>query len=203
MYKPRFLITIILLVLYNFFFWSEKFGINLFIFFALGVIALFIMNEDNIRNRNVIVSLFAVFYSSAMVVVNNSGYAKFASFVCFMIFTGYIHQPALKTVYNAALTAFSSFVIFPYNIYSELRFASTKFRAIKVIFKFARLALIPVIFFVIFYAIYAYSNPVFNSYSVAFWDSIGKYLYEIFLNYPLLRFFYLLLGLNAHYGIYV
>ncbi len=47
----------------------------------------------------------------------------------------------------------------------------------------------------IFYAIYAYSNPVFNSYSVTFWDSIGKYLYDIFINYPILRFFYILLGL--------
>ncbi|MEO8512501.1 MAG: DUF4173 domain-containing protein [Ignavibacteria bacterium] len=195
MYKPRFLITIALLVLYNFFFWSEKLGLNIFIFFTLGIIVLLVMNEENIKNKNVIISLFGVLFSTAMVVVNNSGYSKFASFVCFMIFTGFIHQPVLKTAYNAVLTTVSSFVIFPYNIYSELKFAATKFKAVKIIFKFARLALIPVIFFVIFYSIYAYSNPVFNSYSVTFWDSIGKYLYDVFLHYPLLRFFYLLLGL--------
>ncbi len=195
MYKPRFLITIILLVLYNFFFWSEKLGANIFIFFSLGIVAMLFMNEENIKNKNVIVSMLAVLYSVAMVVFVNSGYSKFASFVCFMIFTGFIHQPQLKTVYNAMLTTVSSFVIFPYNVYSELRFAASKFRAIKVIFKFVRLALIPIMFFVIFYAIYAYSNPVFNSYSVNFWDSIGKYLYDIFLHYPVLRFFYLLLGL--------
>ncbi len=195
MYKPRFLITIILLVFYNLFFWSEKFGLNLLIFFTLGIIALVLLNENNIKSKNVIASLFAVLFSSTMVVVNNSGYAKFSSFVCFIIFTGFIHQPALKTVYNAALTTISSFVIFPYNIYSELRIAATKFRTIKVIFKFMRLAIIPLVFFVIFYAIYAYSNPVFNSYSVSFWDSIGKYLYDVFLNYPLLRFIYILLGL--------
>jgi len=195
MHKPRFLITIALLVIYNFFFWSEKLGANLFIFFSLGIIAMLFMNEENIKNKNVIVSMLAALYSSAMVVFVNSGYAKFAAFVCFMIFAGYIHQPQLQTVYNAVLTTFSSFVIFPYNVYIELKYFASKFRAFKLVLKFAKLAFIPVIFFVIFYAIYAYSNPVFNSYSVTFWDSIGKYLYDIFINYPILRFFYILLGL--------
>ena len=195
MHKPRFLITIALLVIYNFFFWSEKLGANLFIFFTLGIIAMLFMNEENIKNKNVIVSMLISLYASAMVVFVNSGYAKFAAFVCFMIFTGYIHQPQLQTVYNAVLTTFSSFLIFPYNIYIELKYFASKFRAFKLVLKFAKLAFIPVIFFVIFYAIYAYSNPVFNSYSVTFWDSIGKYLYDIFINYPILRFFYILLGL--------
>ena len=176
MHKPRFLITIALLVIYNFFFWSEKLGANLFIFFSLGIVALLFMNDENIKNKNVLVSMLAALYSSAMVVFVNSGYAKFASFVCFMIFTGYIHQPQLQTVYNAVLTTVSSFVIFPYNVYIELKYFASKFRAINLVLKFAKLAFIPVIFFVIFYAIYAYSNPVFNSYSVTFWDSIGKYL---------------------------
>ncbi len=195
MHKPRFLITISLLVIYNFFFWSEKLGMNLFIFFTMGIIAALFMNEENIRNKNVIVSMLASLYASAMVLFINSGYAKFASFVCFMIFTGFVHQPQLKTVYNALLTTVSSFVIFPYNIYTELKYFASKFRAFKILLKVMRLAIIPLVFFVIFYAIYAYSNPVFNSYSVTFWDSVGRYLYDIFINYPLLRFFYILLGL--------
>lgn len=194
MHKPRFIITIALLVIYNFFFWSEKLGLNIFIFFSLGIVAQLFMNEENIKNKNVIVSMLAALYASAMVLFINSGYAKFAAFVCFMIFTGYIHQPQLQTVYSAVLTTVSSFVIFPYNIYTEIRYFASKFRAFKLALKFVKLAFIPLIFFVIFYSIYAYSNPVFNSYSVTFWDSIGNYLYDIFINYPILRFFYILLG---------
>lgn len=187
--------TTILLVIFNFLFWGEKLGVNLFIFFILGMISMMMLNEDNIKNKNVIISLLALLYSLAMVIVNNSFYSKFSSIICFMMFTGYIHQPALKTAYNAVFTTVADFVIFPYNVYSELKYSSTKFKPVRTIFKFSRLAFIPVIFFVIFYAIYAYSNPVFNSYSVSFWDTIGKYLYDIFINYPLLRFFYLLFGL--------
>jgi len=195
MHKPRFLITIFLLILYNFFFWSEKLGVNLFIFFTLGAIAMIFLNEDNVKSRNVIASLLAVFYSSAMVITVNTGYAKFAAFISFMVFTGYIHQPKLQTVYASIMTTVSSAVIFPFNIYTELKYSASKFRAVKIVLKFARIALIPLVFFAIFYAIYAYSNPVFNDYSNTFWDNIGKYLYEIFINYPLLRFFYLLLGI--------
>ncbi len=195
MIKPRFLMTIILLVVFNFSFWGEKLGINLFLFFFLGIISMMMLNEDNIKNKNVIVSLFALLFSLAMVIVNNSFYSKFSSIICFMIFTGFIHQPALKTAYNAVFTTVADFMIFPYNVYSELKYSSTKFKPVRIILKFTKLAFIPVIFFVIFYAIYAYANPVFNSYSVSFWDSIGKYLYDIFINYPLLRFFYLLFGL--------
>lgn len=187
--------TTILLVIFNFLFWGEKLGVNLFIFFILGMISMMMLNEDNIKNKNVIISLLALLYSLAMVIVNNSFYSKFSSIICFMMFTGYIHQPALKTAYNAVFTTVADFVIFPYNVYSELKYSSTKFKPVRTILKFSRLAFIPVIFFVIFYAIYAYSNPVFNSYSVSFWDTIGKYLYDIFINYPLLRFFYLLFGL--------
>lgn len=195
MIKPRILMTIILLVVFNFLFWGEKLGVNLFIFFFLGIISMIMLNEDNIKNKNVITSLFALLFSLGMVIVNNSFYSKFSSVICFMMFTGFIHQPALKTTYSAVFTAVADFVIFPYNVYSELKYSATKFKPVRVFLKFSRLALIPVIFFVIFYAIYAYSNPVFNSYSVSFWDTIGKYLYDIFINYPLLRFFYLLFGL--------
>lgn len=187
--------TTILLVIFNFLFWGEKLGVNLFIFFILGMISIMMLNEDNIKNKNVIISLLALLYSLAMVIVNNSFYSKFSSVICFMMFTGFIHQPALKTAYNAVFTTVADFVIFPNNVYSELKYSSTKFKPVRTIFKFSRLAFIPVIFFVIFYAIYAYSNPVFNSYSVSFWDTVGKYLYDIFINYPLLRFFYLLFGL--------
>ena len=187
--------TIVLLVVFNFLFWGEKLGVNLFIFFFLGIISMIMLNEDNIKNKNVITSLFALLFSLGMVIVNNSFYSKFSSVICFMMFTGFIHQHTLKTAYSAVFTAVADFVIFPYNVYSELKYSATKFKPVRVFLKFSRLALIPVVFFVIFYAIYAYSNPVFNSYSVSFWDTIGKYLYDIFINYPLLRFLYLLFGL--------
>lgn len=190
-----YLLLIILLAVFNFFFWGEKLGLNLLIFLSASAIAVLVLNGDNLKSKNVLLSLLAVMYAAAMVVVNNSGYSKFAAISLFMVFTGFAHQKTLRTVFDALLTAVSSFLIFPYHIYAELKDSAGKYKPVKSVLKISRLVFIPLIFFVIFYSIYAYSNPVFNSYSVSFWDSIGSFLNEIFKDYPVLRFFYILLGL--------
>ncbi|MCI0448553.1 MAG: DUF4173 domain-containing protein [Chlorobi bacterium] len=190
-----YLFLLILLAIYNFFFWREKLGINLLIFLFLSSFAVLILNEENLKSRNVIVSLLAFLYASAMVLVINSDFSKFASMTVFAVFVGFAHQKELKTVFNAFFTTASSVIIFPYNIIEELKQSSGKYKPVRVILRFTKLALIPVIFFTVFYSIYAYSNPVFNSYSVTFWDTIGEYVYEVFKDYPPLRFMFLFLGL--------
>lgn len=190
-----YLFLLVLLTVYNFFFWGEKLGVNLLIFFFLSSAAVFLLNGDNLKSRNVLLSLLAFLYASAMVVVNNSGFSKFAAITVFAIFVGFVHQREVKTVFNAIMTTAASVIIFPYNIFVELKQSSGRYKPVRIMLRITRLAFIPLIFFTIFYSIYAYSNPVFNSYSVSFWDSIGKYLYDIFKDYPVLRFLYIFLGL--------
>jgi hypothetical protein len=190
-----YLILLFLLTVYNFFFWGEKLGANLLLFFFLSAAAVMFINGENVKSRNVILGLLAFMYASAMVVVNNSGFSKFAAITVFAMFTGFVHQRELRTVFNAFMTTVASVIIFPYNIFAELKQSSGKYKPVRIMLKMTKLAFIPLIFFTIFYTIYAYSNPVFNSYSVSFWDTIGKYLYDIFKDYPVLRFFYIFLGL--------
>jgi hypothetical protein len=140
-------------------------------------------------------------YSGAMVVVNNSDFSKFAAIAVFIAFAGFVHQPALKTLFNAAMTSISGFIIFPYNVFEEIRYSAGRYKPVGSILKVVKLAVIPVIFFVIFYSIYAYSNPVFNDYSVSFWSSITDWLQEILKDYPVLRFFYIFFGLILLMGI--
>ena len=199
--KKAYLFLVTLLAVFNFFFWGEKLGLNLLIFLSLCSVAVILLNEGNIKSKNVIVTLLAVLYSAAMVVVNNSAFSKFSAISIFIAFTGFVHQRELKSLFGAVLTAIPSFIIFPYNVVEELRYLSKSYKPVRSILKITKLALIPIIFFTIFYSIYAYSNPIFNAYSVTFWDKIGEYLYDIFVNYPLLRFFYIFFGLILITGI--
>lgn len=199
--KKTYIFLILLLTVYNFFFWGEKLGLNLLIFLFLCSIAVMMLNETGIKSKNVLITLITVLYSSAMVIVNNSDFSKFAAISIFLIFTGFVHQRGLKSLFNTLLTSISSFIIFPYNVIEEIRYSSARYKPVRTILKITKLAFVPLIFFTIFYSIYAYSNPVFNSYSVTFWDKIGEYLYDIFRNYPVLRFFYLFLGLALIMGI--
>jgi hypothetical protein len=193
--NKAYLFLLILLIIYNFFFWKEKLGLNLFIFLFLSSIAVMNLNEETIKSRNVNLSLLAFLYSSGTVVVVNSDLSKFASITVFAVFIGFSHQSGLKSVFNAFFTAASSVIIFPYNIIEELRQSSGKYKPVRIILRISKIAFIPIIFFTVFYSIYAYSNPVFNSYSVTFWDTVGEYLYEVFKNYPPIRFLYIFLGL--------
>lgn len=186
---------IVLLAVYNFFFWGEKLGVNLTIFLTLTAAAVMTLNEENIKSKTVIVSLLAFLYAGAMAVVVNSEFSIFAAITVFAMFAGFVHQRQLRTVYSAFFTAISGIIIFPYHIIEELRLSSGKYKPVRIAFRITKLAFIPLIFFTIFYSIYAYSNPVFNSYSVSFWDTIGNYLYDVFKDYPVLRFFYIFLGL--------
>ena len=199
--KINYAFLAVLAVMFNFFFWGEKLGANLFIFLTVSAVAVIMLNEDNVKSKNVLSTLLAVLFCAAMVIVNNSGYSKFSAIVSFMVFTGYIHQPRLKSVYSAFFTAVSGFLIFPYNVYAELKSASGSYKPVRTVLKIFKLAVIPVVIFIVFYSIYAYSNPVFNSYSNTFWNTIGEYLYKIFKDYPVLRFFYIFFGLFLITGI--
>src|SRR4030095_5199871 len=199
--KKTYLLLLLLLVTYNFFFCGEKLEMNLLIFLFLCSIAVIILNESALRSKNVIVTLLAVLYSGAMVIVNNSDFSKFAAISIFIVFSGFVHQKELRSIFGAFFTSLSSFIIFPYNIIEELRYSSGRYKPVRTALKVIRLAFVPLIFFTIFYSIYAYSNPVFNSYSVTFWDKVSEYLYDILKNYPVLRFFYLFLGLILIMGI--
>jgi hypothetical protein len=188
-------LLLILLLVYNFSFWGEKIGLNLLIFLFLSSITMILLNDENLKSRNVILSLLASLYSSAMVVVNNSGFSVTAAFFSFAIFMGFIHQPKLKTVFSALLTSMADLIIFPYNVFIEIKYFAGRSKPVRLIFRLAAIMLIPAIVFTVFYSIYAYSNPVFYDYSVTFWDTIWKYIHEIFVNYPVLRFFYIFFGL--------
>jgi hypothetical protein len=93
------------------------------------------------------------------------------------------------------LTALSSFALFPYNMLEEIRIAKNKYRYFSKFLNAAKIAIIPVVFFFAFYAIYSYANPIFNNYSNSFWDSINNFLKQLLVDYPPIRFMFILFGL--------
>lgn len=201
--KNKTAITVILLltIVYNFFFWNEKLGVNLFIFIILLLIFLIIFNTDSLKSRNVFLACTGVIYSGALVVFNNSVLSKFAFITSFIAFTGFVHQRRLRTVFNALFTAFGSFMIFPYNVFEEIRLAKNRYKLFAGILKISRLVALPAVIFFVFYALYAHANPIFNSYSNTFWEYVKNLLDEFLINYPPVRFVYIFFGLFLVTGI--
>src|SRR4030095_1756902 len=193
--KPLFYILLSLLVVYNFIFWNEKLGLNLTLFLALSAIGVLFLNRGNLNKKTTTLSFFSLVLSLVFVITSNSAFSILLSISSFLIFTGYVHQQKVKAVFNAFFTSVSSFLLFPYNVFEEIRLAKKSSKPFAAIYKIGKIAILPLGVFIIFYAIYANANPLFNSYSVSFWDKINEYVYRIFEIYPIERFFFIFLGL--------
>ncbi len=197
-------ITIVLFMLtaiFNFFFWGEKLGVNLIIYIILLTAAALAFNQESIKSPKVIAVILAVLYSCGMVIYNNSVFSIFACISASLVLSGLIHQPRLRTVISAALTALGSFTLFPYNTIEEIKYNSRKHRYFAKFLKASKLAVLPVLIFIVFYSIYAYSNPIFNDYSNSFWDEIRKFLDRIFIDYPFARIMLIFFGLFIVTGV--
>ncbi len=191
--KPL-LFTIILLTVFNFFFWQEKLGVNLLIFILLSCAALFILNQTSVKKFLTMMLFSLTIFACSMVVFSNSVFSQISSIFCFIILVGYIHQPETKAITTAIGISLGSFIIYPYNILEGIRITKNKYKIANVIYRYSKLVVLPLICFMIFYSIYVYANPLFSSYSVSFWDEIRNYVSDFFINYPFVRFMFLLLG---------
>lgn len=196
-----FVLLLSLTLVYNFFFWREKLGINYLLFILLLSVSMFILNADSVKNKNVLTLFFASLISCGTVIYNNSPFSIFACIASFFVLAGYIHQPRLSTVISALLTSAGSLVIFPYNVLEEMRLAKNKYRFFAGVLKVGKLVALPIIVFSVFYSIYAYANPIFNDYSNSFWDSVKQFLNKLLIDYPPERFMFIFLGLFILTGI--
>lgn len=204
MAEQRNKIIVVLLVLtlvFNFFFWSEKLALNLAVYTILFAISAILFNKNSLKSRRTAAVIIAVLYSAAMVVYNNSVFSIFACISSFIVLVGLIHQPKLRTVVSALFTSLGSFALFPYNAVEEIRYNSRRHKYFAKFLKASRLAVLPVLIFIVFYSIYAYSNPIFNDYSNSFWGEVRKFLDQIFIDYPPERFMFIFFGLFIVTGV--
>jgi len=193
--NKRAVLLLLLLVVYNFFFWHEKLGINLAIFSFLFAASVPAIESFKSFTRNQLLALAPIIYSCALVTMNNSVFSKFSVFVSFMVYVGYVHQKEVKSVLSAALTSLFSFMLFPFNIIEAIRVSGNKHKTLRKVYKVAKLVVLPLSIFWVFYGLYAYSSPLFNSYSVSFWDRVSSFFGNFFDYYPFARFAFLFLGL--------
>ena len=117
---------LLLLVIYNFFFWHEKLGVNIAIFTLLFTALVPAIESFKSFGKKQLLAIMPLVYSCILVVVNNSIYSKFSVFVSFSVFTGFVHQKEVKSVFSATMTSLVSFLLFPFNIIEGIRLSGNK-----------------------------------------------------------------------------
>ncbi len=192
---------VIMLGVYNFFFWGEKMGLNIVVFSMLLAGCIIIINKGALRSNKAKIALGAAIYCSAMVLLNNSAFSKLTLIAGLMVFAGYAHQPETKSLFASFFTSLSSYFMIPVTILEGFIKTKQTNRVLRILYSSIKLGVIPILAFLAFYAMYAAASPKFSFYSDNIYEQIRDFLYNIFRDYPALRFGFLFLGFIALSGI--
>lgn len=182
------------LFLYNYFFWKEGLGINLFIFSLLIIIILIINYRDSFRSPNVQLTFSGTVLTAIMVVIFNSAEAKFAHMFSFLLMVAFIHESQLRSVTFAFLHMVSGLYKVPLDIYRRKNRELQKFPRINFLFRIVRLSFIPLCVAFIFYILYAIANPIFGDYAGRLWKNFIDVINSFFENISFARMMFILMG---------
>jgi hypothetical protein len=175
-------------MIYAHLFHSALLGLNALAFaiLAVGIAAL---GYPELRHRKASQWLAAAFLSSAVLVAwRNSDLSILVFFLCFLVFSGHLHQRPLRFLWFAALLGITKLLGSPIAaIYRLIR--SWEPLAWKPAFRWAPLALLPVGLGLAFGAIYYQANPQFAAFWQRFWP--GSWLQ---FNWDMERVFLFVMG---------
>jgi len=162
----RLLAVALLTALFNYFFWLEKFGINLLLFNTSLIVLLACFNKRIFDTTSVRVALGLVVLTASMVIVYNSVISILVHLLCFFVLVGFLHRRELTSVggalwqygLNGLMTSFE-----PLLLLTETKNTSNnKNHLLSKSVRIAQLLFIPIIVFAVFLLIFKMANPIFS-----------------------------------------
>ncbi len=185
-------------LLYNYFFWEEQLGINLFIFSGLLLAAVLYTHANGQPKRNAWIAIGFTLLSGLMVVWHNSFVSKLAHLVSCFVTVGFLHEPRFRSVLYAALyasravweTGLQGLPLLGRSINNLLPRVSV----LKLAPRWLKLFTVPGAFFSVFFVIFSVANPVFADLGARLGSLLGEALELIFSSFSPLRLLFILVG---------
>src|SRR5436190_2132825 len=185
---------LMLLLIYNFFFWHEGLGINLLIFSSVVTGFLFLLYQPDDFTIGFLVSLAGTFITGIMVVWNNSMTSKVVHILSLMITISFIQEGRWRSLIYSCLSVVKNFFAMPVRILLRQREKVRKQPRLHAFFRILRLSLVPLLVAFIFYVLYSLANPVFHQLASSFIDQLWALVDELFIHISLARILFILLG---------
>lgn len=180
---------------FNVLFWSENLGVNLLLFSLFLITIGIAFHRESIKSKLVLISASGVLITALMVVYHNSFMAKFTCMTSIVLFVGFLNQVELKAIFHSIPTSIWNLGMAPVGIWENLMPTSKKEVINRKYVRTLKIVIIPILFFIVFYVIFLFSNPVFYDYSTRFWETIGIWIQGVFENISLGWIFMFILGL--------
>ncbi|MEO0470358.1 MAG: DUF4173 domain-containing protein [Bacteroidota bacterium] len=196
-YSIRLACTIGLAVLFNLIFWQEKVGINLPVFSFLIMAALLLLEKNAIRTPAVWLSGLGSLLTGGLVVLHHSDTAVVVHILSMLLFVGFAHQPALRTVFHGFANGISNLILASLNFMKQFEWVKKHAPGMQKLQAVLRVSLWPVLALVVFFFIFFFANPRFALFSSILTHELGLWLGQ----FSLLRSGFFILGLFLCFGL--
>jgi len=181
-------------ILFNSIFWMENLGLNILIYtFYIVFIILLFFRKTNL-SKGAWITIGSLGFLALAIVYHSSTLTKFTYFLTIPLLIGFLHQNTLKSVLYAFETFFSDILQMPVTFVKELNFNENISNKLLKVFKFIRLAIIPLCFLIVFFWIFSVANLKFGEYSDFIFSSIYDWFSIIFAKISFARILFFLLG---------
>lgn len=197
---PKGIAVILFAVIFNFFFWAEKFALNLVIFTIIFGGLLTWMQPEGLKKRQTLLAIVGISITSLSVIYHNSLLSKFMLFSSIFLYIAALLEKEIKTIYYLIPSGFLGIITSPFRKHSFFSMPKTGLSGKS--FKWLKLSLIPILLTVVFATIYSIANPVFANKLNGIIENLGDYLANIFEHYPFARFIFIGTGLLIGIGVY-
>ncbi len=156
-------------LLYNFLFWGEKMGLNSLLFAIVLTSGLLYFYPESRSSRNVWLCATGTLATALIIVWHNSAISKVVHLLSSFALVGFVQQRTLRFIGYAFLLYWRSLVEVPAKFIANFSTVNTNSQRTKNVFRFLKLAGIPFVVLLVFYAIYFLANPTFAQLSNRFW----------------------------------
>jgi hypothetical protein len=196
--KVKFALLAFFVLLYNYFFWEEQFGINLLLFSGLLLPAALFTHAGGRPRGNAWVAIGFTLLSGLMVVWHNSFVSKLAHLVSCFVTVGFLHEPRFRSVLYAAWyagrttweTGLQGLPLLGRGVTGLL----PRVAVLKLAPRWLKLLTVPGAFFSVFFVIFSIANPVFADLGARLGTLLGEALELLFGGFSFVRLLFILPG---------
>lgn len=172
-------------LLFDLFFWEMEIGLNLSLFALIAMAGM--LGRYGFRDLSLAArwSLLGTLIAATMVYVHHSVVAVAATFLGLAVSAAFVHEKELRTLLYALPQSFAGFFMAPVSAWDGI----TQWRGgggrAQGGWRWARIALVPVLVAVLFFQIYRAGNPKFDALTAGVLDGFFRFLGEFFTEHVL------------------
>ena len=193
-------VVILFTIVFNFFFWKEKLGLNIVLFTGVFGTILYLLHPDERKKKPTLLAIAGIILSSIAILWHNSLFSKFILFGSIFLFIAALVEKEIKTIYYLIPSGFLGIITSPFR--RNDFYTTPKNKPTGNTVKWIKLSIIPFAIVILFAVIYSAANPVFANKLDELIDNLGTYFADIFKYYPFTRFLFIGFGLLVGVGIY-